>query len=128
MKKILISGAALLAPLAAFAQSFNAGYLTGPGGVADTGQQLANYAVTILSVLIVAYFIWSVISYVISGDDKAKEKARTHIIYGIIGMAVVFSIWGIINVLQTVTGTSGTTSGNICPPGTTLDTSNNQCI
>ncbi len=121
MKKILISGAALLAPLAAFAQNFNNTYLI---DVADTGGQLANYAVTILSVLIVAYFIWSVISYVISGDDKAKEKARTHIIYGIIGMAVVFSIWGIINVLQNVTGTDGATSGNICPPGTTLQTDN----
>lgn len=125
MKKILASGAALLAPLAAFAQTFNGTYLT---DVASTGQVLANYAVIILSALIVAYFIWSMIEYVF-GDEKKKEKARGHIIYAIIAMAVVFSIWGIINVLQGVTGATGGQQGvGVCPPGLNWDLSSGQCI
>lgn len=46
-------------------------------------------------------FIWGVFRFFIAGteDEKAKEKARHLMLYGIIGFFVMVSVWGLVNIL-----------------------------
>ena len=61
---------------------------------------LINTVIPILITLGVVYFVWGVISYVVAGDDEAKTKGRDKMIYGLIGLLVIVSVWGLVNVLK----------------------------
>ncbi len=112
MKKKLFTLSALffgLAPLVAFAQistsgSSSAGCNYGSGGdlfgvLCRVGQFL-NAIVPVLIALGVVYFVWGVITYVISSDEEAKKTGRDRIIFGIIGLAVIIGLWGLVNLLR----------------------------
>lgn len=56
--------------------------------------------------LCLLYFFWGVTQYIRSGagGDKAVEEGRKVMVWGIVGMFVAFSIWGIITFIQTELG------------------------
>ena len=57
----------------------------------------------LIPVLITAalvYFIWGVISYVIAKDADDKEKARSVVTRGILGLFIIVSVWGLIGIIQ----------------------------
>lgn len=107
-KLIVLSGFILAsAPVMALAQ-----VATGGGTVAcdatSTGTitgiickitQILNAVVPLLIALGIVYFVWGVVSYVIASDEEAKKSGRDRIIYGIIGLAVIVSVWGLVNIL-----------------------------
>jgi len=56
-------------------------------------------------------FVWGVVQYVIAGgDEEAKTKGRDRMIYGIIGLAVIASIWGLVNVVVSTFGLENSNS------------------
>ena len=57
--------------------------------------------------LAVVWFIWNVVKYAMSSEEDGKEKAKSQMINGIIAIAVIVSIWGIVAILQTAFGTGG---------------------
>jgi predicted membrane channel-forming protein YqfA (hemolysin III family) len=61
--------------------------------------ELLNYVIPVLIALGVVYFVWGVITYVIASDEEAKKTGKYRIIYGIIGLAVIVSVWGLVNIL-----------------------------
>jgi len=74
---------------------------------------LFSYATCIISTsviplimsLAVVMFIWGIVQYVISGDDeKKKEKGRNFMIWGIIALAVMVSVWGLVAILRNTFG------------------------
>src|SRR5437763_1624353 len=112
MKKrlIVLSGFVLgLAPIVALAQITTAGSTSvgcdyGPTGtlfgvLCRVGQFL-NSIVPVLIALGVVYFVWGVITYVIASDEEAKKAGRDRIIFGIIGLAVIIGLWGLVNLLR----------------------------
>jgi len=66
--------------------------------------QLLNSVIPVLIALGVVYFVWGVVSYVISDDEEAKKKGRDRIIYGIIGLAVIIAMWGLVGILTNTFG------------------------
>jgi len=71
-----------------------------------------NTVIMLLFVLVTLYFIWGVVKYVSAAGDEAKLKAgKQHMIWGIIGMAVMAGAWGIVNLVVNylVGGSGGTT-------------------
>ncbi len=66
--------------------------------------QLLNAVIPVLIALGVLYFIWGVVSYVIASDEEAKKKGRDRIIFGIIGLAVIIGVWGLVNLLRNTFG------------------------
>ena len=100
MKKIAIATAAFLLPSLALAQSApNTGYAV---SLLQQIETIIGYVVPILFSLAFIIFIIGVIRYVIAGSAEAKEGAQKVMIYGIIGLAVMASVWGIVKVLQNV--------------------------
>lgn len=58
----------------------------------------------IFSVAMVA-FIWGVVQYVINTDNEtAKTKGKDFMIWGIVGLAVMLSIWGLVQILGNTFG------------------------
>jgi len=72
--------------------------------------QINDIFSSILPVLVsfgVLYFIWGMVQYFIADGEEAKKTGRERIIYGIIGLAVIISIWGLVKILTDTFGLSG---------------------
>jgi len=68
-----------------------------------------NPLITLLFVLATVVFIWGVIQYVIAqaGDEKKIADAKRVMLWGIIGMFLMASAWGIVKVLCDFFGSCG---------------------
>lgn len=52
-------------------------------------------------------FLWGVVVFITNaGDEKARSEGRTKILWGIVGLAVIVSMWGVVNLLRTMVGTT----------------------
>ena len=94
-KKVLILGSFVL-PLLAFAQQIsNADDLIGV-----VGGLLNSLAPLIIGIAFI-YFIWGIVQYVTAGGEEDQQtKARQTMIYGIIALFVMTSVWGLVNLLS----------------------------
>ncbi len=110
MKKYLGLLAVLAVPAVAFAQD-----ATQLFSLINITKTVLNYIIPILITFAVIYFIWGVISYVISKDEEARAESRDKIIYGVIGIFVIVAIWGLVGFLSTTLGVGvGGTAGLPC--------------
>lgn len=50
--------------------------------------------------LAVLVFLWGVLRYVIASDDAGKEQGRVFMLWGIIALFVMVSVWGLVNILR----------------------------
>jgi len=104
-KLMVLSGVVLgLTPVVAFADAF-ASTCAGFKGEVTIGRivckvgDILNSVIPLVVILGIVYFVWGVISYVIASDEEAKTKGRDRMIYGIIGLAVIVAMWGLVNIL-----------------------------
>lgn len=51
-------------------------------------------------------FFWGVFKYFIWGGDNesSREEGRQYILWGIISLAVIFSVWGLVSILLSTLG------------------------
>ena len=65
-----------------------------------TVQNILNAIIGLLFVLVTLYFIWGIVQYVMaSGDETKLKNGKNHMIWGIIGMAVMAGAWGIVRIV-----------------------------
>ena len=92
MKKYIVSGGALaLAPSIVLAAG------QGLEGVLDVFSNLISLAVPIVISLAVLYFLWGLSTYLLKQE---KEEGRDMMMWGIIALFVMVSIWGLVNLLS----------------------------
>ncbi|MFA5764052.1 MAG: hypothetical protein WCX27_01125 [Candidatus Paceibacterota bacterium] len=110
MKRILSTAFVSAFPLMALAQ----GYAPNQGimGLFTFAGVILNRAVPLLISLAVVFFIYEVFRYTITSDEEKKKAAKDQIVWGIVGIFIMVSIWGLVAILQATFGTSGVT-GNI---------------
>jgi len=105
LKKI-IPAVLVFGPMVAMAADFN-----------SILQEISGLVKTIIPLLIsvaLLVFIWGVIQYITAGDDEEKRKKATNVIlYGIIGLFAIVSVWGLVAILR---NTFGITETNIPTP------------
>ena len=64
-------------------------------------QHLLDAVVPFLIGLAVFVIIWNIIRYVFhAGDEEKRVEARMYIVWGIIGVFFMLSIWGFVNILS----------------------------
>lgn len=101
MKKIIYSALAF-APALALAQTPNT------AGLTAIVTFIANTVRTLIPVafgLAVLYFFYGIAKYVSSaGDPKKADEGKSIMIYGVIAIAVMASIWGLVGWLQNLFG------------------------
>ncbi len=96
MKK-LITLVALFAPAIALAQN----QINNANDLIVKLVDIGNTIITILIAFAVIYIIFNVIMFIIKADDPdgRKEKGKA-IGWGIVGLAVILSIWGLVAILR----------------------------
>lgn len=103
----LILGYAFL-PLAASAQT-----LVGSSGILTNFRNLINTVIGLLFSVAVLIFLWGVVQFIAkSGDEAGRTKAKGIMTWGIVGLVVMASVWGILNALVAYFGTG------VVQPGT----------
>ena len=60
---------------------------------------VVNPIIYLIMALAVVYFVWGVISYVISSDEEAKKAGKNRMIWGIIGLVVIVGMWGLVGIV-----------------------------
>ncbi len=100
MKKTLAVLVALTAPMFAFAQSLTYSGSSGLGGIITFISTLLGYLFPLIITLSVVFIIWQIFRFAVAGGEDDKSKAKTHIIWGIVGLFVMVSIWGLVGILQ----------------------------
>jgi fumarate reductase subunit D len=92
-KSVFLTVMSFVLPLGAAAQVSN---------LSDVFTFINNLLNTLLPLIIAAavvYFVYGIARYVMAGDEAAKEAAKDKIIYGVIGLFVMVSVWGLVNIL-----------------------------
>ena len=115
MKKILAGLSLALLPGIALAD-IPTGISSTAGGLTSLVKSLtsaANALIPFLLAIAVVVFIYGVIKYILVSGAEEKAAARGYIIYGIIGIAVIVSLFGLINLLQSTFGVNGNTNVNL---------------
>jgi len=99
MKKNALIGSLLLTPFFVHAQGIK-------GLITDIGE-IINTILPLLIALAVLGFFFGLVKYLFkSGDIEAQKEARTIMIWGVVVIFVMVSVWGIVRVLQASFGTS----------------------
>ena len=115
MKKALVfsSLVAVLSPLAVFAQAPNTTYIS--NFLSQFGTIVTSLP-PILIGLAVVLFLWGLVKFLFAADDDdAKKSAKSLMIWGLVAILVMVSIWGIIALLQNFLGISPSSKPNINP-------------
>lgn len=99
----------MLLPMSAFAQAQSGGCSSSFQNLGD----LIDYAMCILStsvipILFVAaiiFFLFGVVKYIMNADNDGKRKEGSmFMLYGIISLFVITSVWGLVSVLSNTVG------------------------
>jgi uncharacterized membrane protein YidH (DUF202 family) len=99
MKKLLCRGwvaVVAFAPALAFAQNFGT---NGFFGLLDAANTLINRLIPFIIALTVLVFLWGVFKFVISNDAEARKEARSYMVWGIVSLFIMVSVWGLVNIL-----------------------------
>jgi uncharacterized membrane protein len=68
--------------------------------ITDSIHQIGNLILLAIPVAVgidLVFFIWGLALYILkSGDVKAREEGRNKMIWGVIALFVIVSIWGIV--------------------------------
>jgi hypothetical protein len=94
----------------------NLNYQGPSGGVPRAGDDrvsrllsLVSYWFVVVATIIIAIalitFLWGVVKYITSGaDEEQRIGARNMMLYGIIGLFVMVSVWGLVYFVGSVVG------------------------
>ena len=111
----------LLAPFTALAQRAPV-YSSMPDGLPVLGEipvpgedrvsqilELFSYWLVVIATIIIAIglitFLWGVVQYITAGADEEKRAtARYVMLYGVIGLFVMVSVWGLVYFLADIVG------------------------
>ena len=95
MKKFILISLAMAVPSFTFA--------AGVIDIIDAAFGLVNSVLIPLAFAVcLLYFFWGVAKYIRTGagSDQAAEEGKRVMIWGIVGLFVAFSVWGIISFIQ----------------------------
>lgn len=63
-----------------------------------------NAVIPLLYALAFLFFMYGMARFFLSPSEEAREMGRQHAVWGIIALAVLFSIWGIVRIMLSTLG------------------------
>ncbi len=69
---------------------------------------IVNSIIPIFFAAAIAFFVWGVVKFfIINSDEEAKRtQGKQFMIWGIVALAVMVSVWGLVKILTTTFGTN----------------------
>lgn len=124
--KHIISSLSLfaLAPMLAFAAppggpggggtaTFEADYIT---GLIDAIQGILNLLLPLVITLAVLFFFWGLAIFVLNaGDEEARKKGQNIMIWGVVALFFIVTVWGLVALLQQVFGVDASATNEVTP-------------
>lgn len=108
MKKILAATVAFL-PSFAFAQA-----ITDVNSLSYKLTNLGNLFIEILIAFAVIWIIFNVVRFITSSEE-GRGGYRTSVLWGVVGLFVILSIWGLVRILTNTFRTDSTAPVNQYP-------------
>jgi heme/copper-type cytochrome/quinol oxidase subunit 4 len=110
MKKIITS-IAIFAPSIAFAQA-----ITDINSLSYKLTNIGNVVIQVLIALAVIWIIFNIVRYILAADKpEERSKFGVAILWSIVGLFVILSIWGLVNILSNTFRTNSNTPTNQYP-------------
>ncbi len=114
---ILLFFVSFLLPIRAFAAFEGAqGLIMAAGGI-------VSKTIPVVVGLALLYFFWGLSKFILrAGDEKAREEGKQIMLWGVIALFVMVSIWGIVDFIARDLGVKGGVlwTGENCPDGSTV--------
>lgn len=64
-----------------------------------------SYLVPFIFALALIFFLWGVLkAFVIKGDEDSRSEGKQYMVWAIVGLVVMVSLWGIVNLLSGALG------------------------
>jgi hypothetical protein len=110
-QKIGVGAASFLMPAMALAATYQ---VNSVNDVFSTIKNLLNGVIPVIIALTVVYILWGVFQSFVQGSEEERKAGHFKILYGIIALFVMISIWGLVNILVGTVGLNGSapTQGN----------------
>lgn len=70
---------------------------------------LLNGVIALLITLAIVAFFWGLVKYLFSSAEEQKKRGLSVMLYGVIAIFVMVSIWGIVRLLQSTFSVTSTT-------------------
>ncbi len=61
---------------------------------------LATTIIRFIFIVALAYFFWGVVQYTIAQTQESKDEGRSYMVWGIIALTVMFSVYGLIRIVS----------------------------
>ena len=106
MKKIPAYLFSLLFPVIVFAQALSP--IKNINGLSTRLLAIGDIVIYLLVSLAVIYIIWNVVQYFIKPSKDDRKDAGMNILWGIIGLFIIVSIWGLVNIFTNTFKTAPT--------------------
>jgi hypothetical protein len=87
--------------------------------IGDQGQvgwvlQLIDGLVPVLTLVALALAMWGAILFVAKSDDEtAREEGKKKMIWGVVGLMVIVSVWGLVFLVQRTVGIQSPGTGGV---------------
>ncbi len=62
-------------------------------------KRILDTALPLLIAAAVVWFVYGLFQLFLAADDEKKEKAKNTVIWGVIALFVMVSVWGLVNIL-----------------------------
>lgn len=62
---------------------------------------IGNVIIYLLIAFAVVYIVWNIVIYFVKGKagDENRKEAGQHLMWGIVGLAIILSVWGLVNII-----------------------------
>jgi Type IV secretion system pilin len=68
--------------------------------IVQSSLTIMGYAIPIIFSLALVVFLWGIVKYIVpAGDETSIAEGRTMMIYGLIGLAVMVAVWGLVGLV-----------------------------
>ena len=89
----------------------NFDYLTGGTGLITAVRNLITALLPVVISVGLLIFIWGLVVFIInSGNEQARNEGKKKMIWGIVILFVMVSVWGFVSLIQTLTGINNVTT------------------
>jgi len=73
--------------------------------IANISREILNPFIAMLFAIALVLFFWGLMNFLYnSGDDTSKKQGKSHMLWGLIGMFIMLSVFGILSLFTETLG------------------------